>query len=306
MLFSKTDTDILGKRWTVMSIPYNAEFAGTYLLIHHAVQFLSLISKSVFPPRYDDSHTCLFWDFSKMDFTTDWFYSKKTQRLEFDPVHLKIKLAEYGGEFIAELDLKGKTKKEVYAQLRNMLAETEFQNKRLLTEMHYDMPRLDVKSGGNYRIYNIGYNNEIRAYYSNAFLLLNLIKGKIPDFSEIRCWPHHFDITIDYYFKNNGMDRQGLTAGFSPADINVPEPYYFIKIKGNGPISIKRTGLSVGNWLNGDEPGTFLKISEIIKKEELHAQIEAVFQFFSESITNIENIAETDIFGEDNIRPVNY
>ncbi len=179
-MISLSDIESLQANWRFLAFDYDKRFVETYKLIHQAIQFLAITGKTVLPPRYDDSHTSFTWDFRSKCFTSVWLNAKRTFRIEFNPVDLSLSLIPYGEQTAESVQFEGKTKKEVYALLRQVLLSEGIAIQHFEYEMHYDLPEHIVCRGGKYEIYDPEINEELAKHYSNAYLVLNLLKSKYP------------------------------------------------------------------------------------------------------------------------------
>jgi hypothetical protein len=260
--------------------------ADTFRLVHQACQFIAITAKSVFPPRFDDSHTSFFWDFKSNHFVSEWMNFERTFRLEVDPVMLRINLVNYGGGELSSIKMVGRTRREVYSQLRQTLISAGIEVEQFATDMHYDLPMHSVFKGGKYLIINKELNQEIVKYYANAYLILNLLKGRLPAADEIRCWPHQFDITFDNkIFNTNSLSYTVLTAGFSPSDGILEKPFFYVGLKNiEGNTIAKKEKLTLGKWLTGDLVGTYLCISSLLCFQKSEEQVDILLHFLNESL----------------------
>lgn len=284
-MISSSDIESLHNNWNCLAFEYDHDLAETYKTIHQAIQFLAITGKTVLPPRYDDSHTSFTWDFKSKCFTTAWLHAKRTFRLEFNPATLTLALIPYGSEADETVQFAGKTKKELYSFLRQMLLSEGLIIHNFEYEMHYDLPDHRVCKGGKYEIQDPEISKELVKHYSNAYLVLSLLKAKYPMSGSIRCWPHHFDITADYIeAEQNGNGLTGFSVGFSPANSDFHEPHFYFVLKQNSRINLPRKEkLKYGNWLSGRLHGTSLGLGNLVKKSNSRIQIEKLSVFLNES-----------------------
>ena len=222
---------------------------------------------------------------------------EKTFRLEVDPVKLRINIVNYGGEELASIKMVGRTRREVYSQLRQTLTMAGIKVERFATDMHYDLPEHSVFKGGKYAIINKELNLEICKYYSNAYLILNLLKGRMPASEEIRCWPHHFDMTFDNKISIQDKDNYyELTSGFSPSDGILEKPFFYAGLKNKEVTSIvNKSKLTYGKWLTGDIQGTYLCISSLIGIQKSEEQVDILLHFFNESFTRFSALKDENL-----------
>lgn len=290
-MLSISDIESLHRHWRFLVLDYNEEFEDTYKMIHQAVQFLAITNKSILPPRFDDSHTSFSWNYRKNCFASEWIHAKRTFRIEFYPFTLCLSLVHYGEEPTESMYLIGKTKKEVYSQLRQMLGLGGVVVHHFATDMHYDLPEHRVCKGGKYQVISDHLNDEIVKHYSNAHLVLNMLRGKNPAATSIRCWPHHFDITADFPIGIPTEDNPSyISVGFSPANSDFPEPhFYFILRPDNTKRGFIQVKLKHGKWLPRNIKGTALGLSKITEKKSSQGQAEVLFWFINESYHTMQD-----------------
>lgn len=75
--------------------------------------------------------------------------------------------------------------------------------------------------------------SELSQWFSNAAGALDAIHaenaGLRPGPSEVRCWPHHFDIaTLISLDDGGGEEARSIGVGLSPGDGTYDEPYFYI------------------------------------------------------------------------------
>jgi hypothetical protein len=286
---NQSDQNFLKQFWQPLSVSYSQDLADTFRLIHQACQFIALTGKSVFPARFDDSHTSFFWCYKHNCFAGEWMHFEKTFRLQFDPVKFKFRIINYSGEELASLNIEGKTRKDVYSQLRQTLANAGIIVNRFVTDMHFDLPQHSVFKGGKYTVIKKELNLEVGKYYSNAFLLLNLLKGRMPASESIRCWPHHFDISLENHIATPGANNKYvLSLGFSPSNGVLNKPFYYVTLN-NVDISLLKSlpKLSLGKWLKADDLTCYLCVSALLENQETGEQPEMALNFFNEGISKM-------------------
>jgi hypothetical protein len=76
---------------------------------------------------------------------------------------------------------------------------------------------------------------ELAAWFANAELSLvrvqrQMIERKLPA-SDVRCWPHHFDLATMASFPARDAATTGYAgAGLSPGDAYYDEPYFYVSV----------------------------------------------------------------------------
>ncbi len=283
-MYFTDNIEYLQANWKPLETPFGREFSNTYRLVHQAVQFLAITGKSLYPPRYDDSHTTFLWDYAGNCFAGDWIHGKRTVQLKLHPETLEMQLIPYGEPAAGTFSLLGKTKKEIYSLLRQLLVTGGVQVDHFITDMHYDLPAHEVCNGGRYRIDYPGLHTELIQHYSNAFLVLHLLNGKAPSSSGIRCWPHHFDLSITLNVaRNSEPEPVRLEVGFSPANPDAQEPHFFVRLAGMEEKIIDCRKLKYGHWYPPPRTGTFLVLSKLLAKKGAARQVDVLATYLRES-----------------------
>ena len=97
-------------------------------------------------------------------------------------------------------------------------------------KMHYEIPPHVIAEGQTFKSENINHFKELGRYFANANSVLQTMKIKLPELSEIRCWPHHFDIAtlLKIDEDKSAEEARSIGIGFSPGDGAYEEPYFYI------------------------------------------------------------------------------
>jgi hypothetical protein len=96
----------------------------------------------------------------------------------------------------------------------------------------YEMPAHAVTQGGAYGVEDVADALvELAAWFANADYSLVRVQrqmiGRKLTASDVRCWPHHFDLATLISFPTRGTDVTGYVgAGLSPGDEYYDEPYF--------------------------------------------------------------------------------
>jgi hypothetical protein len=184
--------------------------------LHHAAQLASAFGISYLPKTPDDSHTNLEW----ID-ADDALVSREADGCR---IGIRVKNLELTAG-ARSLSLRGCTVAQASAWVRDALSDAGLLPDRFTTERHYQIPRHRVDYGAVFDARDEDLE-QLAAWYSNAALLLELVRGVHPTASEVRCWPHHFDlatlITMD--------GGRSIGAGMEPGDIYYDQPYLYVNL----------------------------------------------------------------------------
>ncbi len=202
---------------------------------HHAAQWLARAARAYVPPRPDDSHTNLGWDGTLGGFTTHRL--KDGERLSLRIGDLTLVL--HGDERPAPMQsfsLDGSTDAQARQWLGEQLRARNLDAQALDAPSPYDMPARAVANSAAYDAADLADAlAELAAWFANAdFLLVRIQRQMIARnlaASDVRCWPHHFDLAALISFPTRETDVTGYVgAGLSPGDAYYDEPYFYVSV----------------------------------------------------------------------------
>ena len=205
------------------------------LLAHHAAQWLARAARAYVPPRPDDGHTNLGWNDTLGGFTTHRL--KDGERLSLRIADLTLVL--HGDERTASLNffsLDGRTDAQARQWLGEQVCALGLDTHALDAPSPYDMPAHAVAQGSAYGVADLADGLvELAAWFANAeFLLVRLQRQMIErksTASDVRCWPHHFDLATLISFPTRNADLTGYVgAGLSAGDKYYDEPYFYVSV----------------------------------------------------------------------------
>ncbi|MGH6857725.1 MAG: DUF5996 family protein [Methylocella sp.] len=204
------------------------------LQAHHAVQWLARAARAYVPPRPDDGHTNLGWDDTFVGFTT--------HRLK-NGMHLSLQIADltlvlHGGERkrIQSFSLNGRTNAQARQWLGEQLGARGLDTRALDAPSPYEIPARAVTQGAAYDAAEVADSLlELSVWFANAEFSLvraqrQMIERKLSA-SDVRCWPHHFDLATLASFPARDADATAYVgAGLSPGDAYYDEPYFYVSV----------------------------------------------------------------------------
>lgn len=278
--------------WIPISENFTQEIHKALIQQHQAAQFITMIAKSFIKEKDDDSNTNMDWSDE---------YKALIGRNIDEPKDLKpgLRLTDLTLFFIAdtsniikEISLAGKSRSEVFAELKMAIEEMGMPSEKLTSKLHYSLPNNELDKGSAFDS-NIKTLTENAIYRSNANLLLKYIVSRRPYTSEVRIWPHHFDTgSVIPVEKNshNGLVKS-IGIGFAIPDDMVQEPYFYISYwSADGAKNFKDLQpLDTGQWITDGWQGGVLKLSEIIRESSAEKQYRLAKSFFHSGIEIIKH-----------------
>lgn len=223
------------------------------LQAHHAVQWLARAARAYVPPRPDDGHTNLGWD--------DTFDGFTTHRLK-NGLRLSLKISDltlvvHGDERTARIhsfSLNGRTDAQARQWLGGQLGARGLDTDALDAPSPYEIPTHPVAQGAAYGVANAADAlAELAAWFANAEFSLVRVQRQISQrklaASDVRCWPHHFDLATLASFPARNADATGyLGAGLSPGDAYYDEPYFYMSVYPQPDSAALPRLANLGHW----------------------------------------------------------
>jgi hypothetical protein len=210
------------------------------LELHYAAQIVAAAADAWLPERADDGHTAMTW---------------KTPILlgESSPTEVTIGIRAVDFAVIAYKNgepstypLAGKTLAEAMAW-----ADQQFGTPRGIAMRDYDLPTSPLAIGGHF----VGHEPELAElarWYDIGFAVLSTVVEP----TELRVWPHHFDLGAIIVLD----DARQIGIGLSPGDRYYAEPYFYVT-----PHPLDKTPLPAlaggGIWRTDEWTGAVLTAS---------------------------------------------
>ena len=217
--------------WHLLGDVSPTALADTSLELHWAVQLVGAVPLAFLPSTADASHANLGWLKGASTFIT-----RSVGRLH--PMCVGLRIPEFSlvvldahGATTDELALSGKTLDDGYAWIARALENAA--GKTDPGTFHRpgdDFPQHAVGSGAPFTGGDEEARSELGRWYDNALLVLSEVAQLEPGASEVRTWPHHFDmatlITLESADDRELMRSVGI--GLSPGDSSYAEPYFYV------------------------------------------------------------------------------
>lgn len=266
--------------WPLVGNVDPAGLVDARLQVHHAVQLVVALGISLLPPQPDDSHTNLEW-LPGRALAGRTLPGEKPFRgaLRLDPLILMI--LDESGDVLDEYRLGGRTIAQGYRWLKDSVREAGLDPGRLTDASHYSIPEHPVGQGAPFHPDEAS-TRELSWYYQGASLALSEVAATRSNASELRCWPHHFDLATLITL----APGRTVGAGFSPGDESYAQPYFYMT-----PYPYPTSPLpplAAGAWHTTGWVGAVLPGSHIARADSAARQCDLVQAFLRESIAVCE------------------
>lgn len=201
--------------------------AGARLNLHWAAQVVAAAGATLLEPEDDFGHTTLTWSAAH--------HALLGRALDEGGLRAGLRLADFTllalekDEEVSSLPLPGRGLDEALAWLGETLqlrgAETAE-----LTRPEHDLPPHPVKTGGAFEAASPADLAQLADWFGGAHAALSRIADAREDASEVRVWPHHFDIAtlITIVGAEDAESARTVGAGMTPGDGSYDVPYLYV------------------------------------------------------------------------------
>lgn len=254
--------------WNPLTIAPRS-LAEARLLAHWASQPLAATAAHLLPERGDFGHTNLGWEPAIGALTT--------RPLRPDGIRVGLRVADLtllvlkGIEVRGASSLDGRTIDEALGWLRGTLSKTMDTEVTEFSLLPHDMPDHAVRDGAPFAVDGeAGALGELVRWLGNAHALLERFVRAEPTASEVRLWPHHFDIASLVSLPTSG-DPEGarsINVGMSLGDGAYPEPYLYVSPWPYPPEPAAAPALAIGRWHTEGFFAAALTATELMGTEE--------------------------------------
>jgi hypothetical protein len=188
-------------------------FIDSRLQVHWAAQAVAGVGRSLFPSQSDDSHSTLAWSRPHRAFAGSAFEDGTCAALRLRD--LTLMLIRDRGLIEDEFPLRGRTIDDAFGFFekrfgRGLRRPNDTESLPAPPPSAFDPAPDDLA--------------KLDRLYDDADNVLQSYRSKREACSEVRCWPHHFDIATLQMLAGGGT----LGAGFVAGDGQYREPYWYV------------------------------------------------------------------------------
>ena len=220
------------------------------LQLHHAVQLATALGISYVPARLDDSHTSLEWLAKRGALASN----------EQGGTRIAVRVADLA-VFVGEKSfrLHGQTVEAAVAWIRPQLSGAGLDGERYTLARHYEIPHHAVADGAPFDAKREDLA-ELARWLDNAAARLEGLRKVQAGASEVRCWPHHFDIATLITVSPG----KTVGVGLEPGDVYYDEPYFYVNLRPvPAPAELPDSLEGDGVWHTRDWIGAVLPVSRL-------------------------------------------
>ncbi len=198
------------------------ELSDARLELHHAAQIVSAAGITHLPAAGDDSHANMEWAPALRALAGRPAGRARSFRLAVRPEGLELLLLDAECRERETRTLFGASVGEAYDWAAGTIARATGMGRSDLTRPSWMIPELCRERFLSEGAPALG---ELARWYGNAAHVLGGVAAAFDGASEVRCWPHHFDIAT---LLPGGGPGRTIGVGLSPGDGPYREPYWYV------------------------------------------------------------------------------
>ena len=214
------------RTWQPVRPEDSAKLSDCRLQLHYAAQFGTAAGISFLEHRPDDSHTNLEWVPALGGLFSRAIPTGRPFRIGARPSKLALLIVTEDNQPIAEYKLHGRTITDATQWIRSQIKSLGADPTRYTLRRHYEIPAHPVALGEAFDASSPTRFQELSKWFANAAALLGSVVRKTRGASDVRCWPHHFDIGTLIKVASN----RTIGIGLEPGDEYYDEPYFYLNM----------------------------------------------------------------------------
>ena len=229
--------------WQKLGAVAPTALAGARDAGHGAAQWPSRAARAALAAAEDDSHSNLGWDGA-----TGLLRSHDLgdgHRIGFSIARFAlVHMTETG--IVDECALAGRDRGDVISWLNGIAAVADGDPSWLDRVLPYELP--SAVGADSSVSPDPAALAELERWYANAAGLLDEITAADPAASDVRCWPHHFDIATLITLAGEGEEAPTIGVGMSPGDGSYADPYLYVTPWPYPPADALPDLPAIGHW----------------------------------------------------------
>jgi len=216
--------------WEILGAAAPRELVDARLQLHHAAQVVASAGLTLLEPRPDDSHPNLGW-VEGLGALLGHAWPEAGTRAGLRVRDLTLLLVDESGKETAALALDGRTLDQGYAWLASAASRAGAGLPSVgWTRSSYQIPDHPIGRGAAFSHAPREAFDELARWLANGHHALVAQAVRTPGASDVRCWPHHFDLGALAILATDaeGNPTRTIGTGLSPGDGSYPEPYWYV------------------------------------------------------------------------------
>jgi hypothetical protein len=271
--------------WEPLTAIDAGELRAARLETHWALQVIAAVGMAHLEPADDDSHRNMGWlpDFAAFVGRP---FGDLGLRVALRVEDLSLHILDSQGQSRERISVAGNDHDSLHAAVAEAVARVGDSQPQELGRVEFDLPEHPVGRGERYAELRPAAQKELAKIYANAHTALEAIRVNYQDATDVRVWPHHFDLASLRVLESDasGTLSKSVGLGLSPGDDKVDEPYFYVT-PWPYPELESLEALPAGAWHTEGWTGALLRLSEL-DGLDASGQSSATLAYFSAAIEN--------------------
>ncbi len=254
--------------------------------LHQAVQLVAAVARSYLPESEEDSHASLQWDKEKAMLLGKEIEGGDKLRAGLNLKKFTIHIFNVNTNQSFAVKCRNKSYKILAGSIVKYLAKNNFDTDKFSLEFPYKIPKYKTAKGKKFSGKHRAVLKELSNHFQNAAFILEEYKNMYESASEVKCWPHHFDIATSIVLQKKKAEKSYLGLGFSPGDQHLKTPYYYVNLW-PVPSYNNLPKLPAGSWYSDDWFGAVLPSNSFKKIKKGKRQERILRKFYDRVIDHM-------------------
>ena len=147
-------------------------------------------------------------------------------RIGVVPADLTLAIVTENDQPFAHYRLHGRTIIDALEWIRARVGLLGVDPAHYTLKRQYEIPSHPVDMGDTFDASDKAQFHEVSKWLSNGASVLTSLARRVHDAGEVRCWPHHFDMTTVI----QATSDRTIGVGFEPGDNFYDEPYFYVSM----------------------------------------------------------------------------
>jgi len=269
--------------WKTVGAVVPTQLVDSRLQLHYAAQVVASAGITFLAPTPDDSHPNLGWVESLGALMGRSLPGAEAQ-VGLRVADLSLLLVNKSGEVSDEFALDGRKLDDGYAWLAEATtgAGAELPSAGI-TRASYKIPNHPIGKGEAFSCESHEPFAELARWFANGHETLSELAARVPGATDVRCWPHHFDVgsLVIVATKPDGALAKSIGLGLSPGDDGYAEPYVYVSPWPYPEPTALPSLASAGHWHTEGYSAAILTGSDLVggsaesQSDRLHSFLDA-------------------------------
>lgn len=282
----------MNKDWQLLTFPGLADISQTRDQFHQAIQNVAAVGRSFLPPSADDENANLEWDFGLQRIVGRWIDADVRFRSSISLKKFEVYLVDESLKTISSIDMQGKRQTDVMVWLEHELSKLGADFSKINLAYPYMIPEYPTAKKEAFQVSNMAAAQELSKLYHNTAALLKSIMKNEENGSEVKCWPHHFDIAARITLLDTGDPEtsRSINMGMSPGDKYYDEPYFYCSpwpYPTKNLIDLSRVN---AHWHQDEWVGAVLLASQLAGHNLIQDQRRLAMKFYNTALKFLKEV----------------